>query len=96
MMINPEQPPYPPESLVYFTDENGVKKGKVKGINILIEARGITTQWAIEEKTHKETIIHQREVGEIAKEWVNILEKAEKKIYAFKSQKEGTDDDGIF
>ena len=100
-MINPKQPPYPPGDIVYFTDRTGVKKGKVIAINILIEDKGIKTDWAIAETTKTdngdiETIVHQRELSEIAKDWENIKEKAEKTIFSFKQQPENNQNDDEF
>lgn len=82
------QQPYPPGTWVFFTEENGVKQGKVLSITITISDKGKDTKWNIAETNRVddgniETTIYHKGLDHIAIDWANILEKAEKNIFAY-------------
>ena len=89
MTWNEKPQPYPPGKYVFFTDDDGVKYGKVVQIEINITDSGKTTTWHIATQNRQgdgniETIIYHKELKEIALDWENILEKAKANIFSYR------------
>lgn len=88
MTWSEKNPPYQPGTWLFFTDDDGVKQGKVISITTTITEQGKDTKWNIAETRRNsdgniETIIYHKPIGALAVDWENILENAKKEIFGF-------------